>query len=121
LAADYEKGLGDIVAGVSPQRHVHDSPVARTTSRRLFEILLTLGISAASSVAASAVSRQPADLLVPLGSVASLTALIAVLSSLSTRRGRAPVQIVKRNVEAAFIDALEESALNPVRGGARYA
>lgn len=116
LRADYEAGLAQIREALTTKPVRGDISKARRSrwASQIVGVLVSLLGASASSISLKAVGGHDASTLAILGVlVAGATALIALLSAYRPWRRSRPVRIIAQQVERAYTDALELSALNP--------
>lgn len=124
LRADYEAGLALIKEALTTTPEVGEVSRARRF-RWTFEIVQVLvsllGVAFASVSMADLALRDTRVVAVVTVAVGGLTGLIAFLSVYRPRRRSKPIQVVTQGIERAYIEALEQSDLNPVgmREGSR--
>lgn len=116
LREDYEGGLALIRKALVTKPEVPEVSRARR-SRRVVDIVSVLtsllGAAAASVSMVDLLGRSQIAILVA-GVAVALTALIAVLSSRRPSRRSKPLEVVTKEIEQAYVDALDRSHLNPL-------
>jgi TIR domain len=120
LRENYKGGLELIQKALTAQPETSEESKWRT-SRRIIDLLgvMVSLLGAAGSVVVTLASekavRAAPSVLAVVGTVMALTVLIGVMSGYRLRRRSASVELVAHAVESAYIDALDDNALNPLR------
>jgi len=123
LRKDYQAGLELVRKAIVAQREPSEESRERGLRKAvdLLQVMVPL-LGAAASVLASVVGREvpkvsPFILAVVTVTVAALTALVGIMSVYRPYRRSPPVELLVHGVQRAYLDALEGSALNPLRLG----
>ena len=120
LRRDYESGFAQVKRALAKRPEPTDESRARRSAWAKF-ILSVMGslIAAATgailSLEATILVMEPSTLSLAIGVIAGLTALVGGISIYRQHRRAGPLETVTRGVERAYIDALDESGLNPLR------
>jgi hypothetical protein len=117
LREDYGGGLALLKEALVTKPEVPEVSRARR-SRRVVDIVQVLVSLLGSAVASVSMATDLVDrfeiVAVVVALVASLTALIAILSARRSGRRANPLEVLTKDIEQAYIDALERSQLNPL-------
>lgn len=117
LRANYEEGLALIKKALTAKPEVGEVSRARRSRKtyEIFQVSVSLIGAAAASVSMADVALRDSRVVAVVGVVIGvLTGFIAFVSVYRPRRRSKPLELITQGIERAYIDALEQSDLNPV-------
>lgn len=120
LREDYSSGFEALKKALAAKPEPSEQSLARRARRTvdLLAVLMSLLAAAASVVSmlgTTVIKAEPYTLGVVIMLVVGLTGLVALISVYRPGRRSQPLEAVTRSVERTYIDALDESKLNPLR------
>jgi len=116
LRQDYESGMAKVKEELTRKPAVSEEAQERRSAKRelLFSIMVSL--TAAGMATAAYIGASTFTLVPVIGVAVGLTTLVGAIGLWRPYYRRSlPVEVIAQTVERAYVDALEESNLNPLR------